>query len=106
MIRIDSEEDGFWLTLQDDGDTGALVWPSSGYTRRNAPIGYRLRVTDPDQLYKAVTETIGEWIREREQARASMPPRSEEPGFEGHGDFGSDDAYERHIAHQAAKGNL
>lgn len=25
-------------------------------------------------------------------------------GFEGHGDFDSDDPYERYIAHQAAKG--
>lgn len=27
------------------------------------------------------------------------------PGFEGIGDFGSDDPWQRYIAHQAAKGN-
>jgi hypothetical protein len=28
-----------------------------------------------------------------------------DPGFEGIGDFGSADPWQRHIAHQAAKGN-
>ncbi len=39
-------------------------------------------------------------------AAAAYRIENEERGFEGHGDFYSDDPMERWIAHQAAKGRL
>jgi hypothetical protein len=48
----------------------------------------------------------GQALEVRQAPPLEPEPEPEDPGFEGIGDFDSDDPYERWLAHQAAKGNL
>jgi hypothetical protein len=69
MIRIDSEEDGFWITVEDDEDTGHEI----GFGQDDSHvIGYRMRIDDPEALYKAVKDVIAPWIDERNDAKAEF----------------------------------
>ena len=55
-IRIECEEDGFWLHV--DTEFGEST--------------HMLKIEDPEALYDHVKAAIGPWLYEREQARAEF----------------------------------
>ncbi len=70
-IRIDSEENGFWLTVVDDEDTGKPL-DENGHEVSFPTYGYRLRIEDPEHLYELVKSELGPWIDEMRDARADF----------------------------------
>ncbi len=76
MIRIDSEEDGFWITVEDDEVTGGPIKDEPDLGFQVPVIGYRMRIDDPEALYKAVKDVIAPWIDERNDAKAEFDARA------------------------------
>lgn len=50
-IKIESDEDGFWLVLEMDGE-----------------FPLRVKIEDPEALYDTVKAEIGPWLYERDNA--------------------------------------
>lgn len=78
MIRIETDERGFWLTIEDPD-----VFSVSEDQEHGA---YTFLVTDPDELARAVNDVIMPWIQERELARADFyagrGPNGEPPNYD------------------------
>src|SRR5579859_1251587 len=68
-IRIDSEEDGFWLEVIDDEDNGYPL-DENGAKVSFPTYGYRVRIDNPEHLYELVKSELGPWIDEMRDARA------------------------------------
>lgn len=64
-IRIEGDEDGFHVEIFLDSPKEIDV--------ATLPHAIRLRIGLPDQFKAEVDRTIGAWLAEGEQARASMP---------------------------------
>ena len=62
-IQIEWDEDGCYVDVTVSEDEWRWVEGST----------FRLRVTDPEQLYDQARSRILPWLRERDEARASMP---------------------------------
>lgn len=89
-----SDEDEFTLTIKADSDEIAFgEWRLTMSTR------------DTMALFEALDAEIGQHVGDMRTAkREFLRYEDRERGFEGVGDFDSDDPLERHKAHQAAKG--
>ena len=55
-IRIETDEDGFWLVLRPETDEEEVY-------------GLRVKIEDPEALYDHVKAAIGPWLRERDEAK-------------------------------------
>jgi hypothetical protein len=94
-FRLEQEaEDVFSFTAEHEGGSH---WRAMG-----------LSTADAVALFEAVEQGIGDYVREMRAVRREYkvnPYRLVgDPGFEGVGDFTSDDPVERWRAHEAAKG--
>ena len=58
-VEIECDEDGFYL------------WITTGLGAR-----YGFRLADPEQMYDHVKATIGPWLRERDEARRNLWPKT------------------------------
>jgi hypothetical protein len=61
-IKIECEEDGFHIII--DGDSIDPEYQAGQY-------GWKIE--DPEALYDAVKGAIGPWLRERDEARRTLP---------------------------------
>lgn len=92
-----SDEDLFTLKIEGDSETIAFgSWRMTMSTR------------DTVALYEALEAEIGQYVWDMRSAKREHDAQTypDEVGFEGVGDFNSDDPLERYKAHQAAKGRL
>ena len=64
-ITIETDEDGFTLVIEGRQRS----FPDGEYEA----VPLRFPIEDPEDLYNAVVGTIGEWLNERNAARATMP---------------------------------
>jgi hypothetical protein len=92
----------FKLDQEDADEFSFLIEDGEGCTWRVPLITTR----DAVALFVAVEAGIGDYVHEMRAAKASFDADPPERGFEGHGDFTSDDPMERWTAHQASKGRL
>lgn len=89
-----SDEDQFTLTIE--GDSESMAFGSWRLTMSTA---------DTVALFEALDAEIGQHVRDMRAAkREFLRYEDRERGFEGVGDFDSDDPLERYKAHQASKG--
>ncbi len=63
-VKIECDEDGLHLII--DGDS-----PDPGYTA--SILDYRIQDIDLDRFYENVRNTVGGYLRERDEARRTAP---------------------------------
>lgn len=70
-IRIDTDEDGFWLVVDGNEDD----------SEPREAVEYRFKIEDAEQLYDRVKAAIGPWLYEREQAFKEFRARVDAGAF-------------------------